>query len=258
MGTALDRHLVLAGFMGAGKTTLGRDAAERLGRRFVDLDREIARQAGVAIAGLFASRGEAAFRVLERRAALEALREPTPAVIAFGGGALASSQIRDAVRERALAVLVEVDGEEAWRRVRAGDRPLAQDEDAFRRLYEERRPVYEEVADARARDVEGVLLAAGGVHVESGSLAWLGELVPGEGPVALVAAARVAGIHGMEAQLGLGSRQVAMHEVPSGEEAKTLHVLERLWRALRLERGGTLGALGGGCTTDVAGFAAAT
>src|SRR5688572_29642799 len=145
--------------MGAGKTTLGRDAAERLGRRFVDLDREIERQEGVPIAGLFATRGEAAFRVLERRTALEALREAPPAVIAFGGGALASGQIRDAVRERAVAVLVEVDVEEAWRRVRAGDRPLAQDEDAFRRLYEERRPVYEEVADARVRDLDGVLLA---------------------------------------------------------------------------------------------------
>ena len=255
---ALDRHLVLVGFMGAGKTTIGRDAAERLGRRFVDLDREIERQQGVSVAGLFATRGEAAFRVLERRGALEALRDAAPAVISLGGGSLGSEQIRAAVRERGLAVWLEVDPDEAWRRVGGGERPLARDEDAFRRLYEDRQAVYEEVADARARDVDGAVLAAGGVHVESGSLAWLGGLVPGDGPVVLVADARVAGIHGMEAQLGLGPRTVATHEVPAGEDAKTPQVLERLWGALRLERGGTLVALGGGCTTDVAGLAAAT
>jgi 3-dehydroquinate synthetase len=62
----------------------------------------------------------------------------------------------------------------------------------------------------------------------------------------------------MEAQLALGTRNRATHEVPAGEEAKTPRVLERLWRDLRLERGGTLVALGGGSTTDVAGLAAAT
>ena len=244
--------------MGAGKTTTGRAVAERLGRRFVDLDHEIEREQGLPVTGIFATRGEAAFRVLERRRALDALREAVPAVISFGGGALASGQIRDALRDRAVAVLLEVDPDEAWRRVAGTGRPLAQDEDSFRRLYDERRAVYEAAADARARDVEGVVLAAGAIHVESGALGWLDRLVPGEGPVALVADARVAGIHGMEAQLGLGARQVVTHEVPSGEQAKTLHVLELLWRALRLERGGTLVALGGGCTTDVAGFAAAT
>ena len=258
MGTALDRHLVLVGFMGAGKTTIGQAVAERLGRRFVDLDREIERAEGLPVAGLFATRGEAAFRVLERRRALDALRDAAPAVLSFGGGALGSEQIRDALRERAVAVLLEVEPDEAWRRVGGTDRPLAQDEEAFRQLYEERRDVYETAADARARDIEGVVLAAGGVHVESGALGWLGGLVAGDGPVALVADRHVAGIYGMEAQLGLGARQVATHEVPSGEEAKTLHVVELLWRALRLERGGTVVALGGGCTTDVAGFAAAT
>ena len=258
MGTALDRHLVLVGFMGAGKTTVGRTVAERLGRRFVDLDQEIERETGLKVAGVFATRGETAFRVLERRRALDALREADPAVISFGGGALGSEQIREAARERALTVLLEVDPDEAWRRVGGTNRPLAQDEDAFRQLHEERRAVYEAAADARARNVEGVVLAAGGVHVESGALGWLGDLVPGAGPVALVADTRVAGIYGMEAQLGLGARKVVTHEVPAGEEAKTPHVLEGLWRALRLWRGDTLVALGGGCTTDVAGLAAAT
>src|SRR5207245_91373 len=68
----------------------------------------------------------------------------------------------------------------------------------------------------------------------------------------------VAGIHGMDAQLALGPRLAQVHELPPGEEAKTLAALDRLWQDLRLDRRGTIVALGGGCTTDAAGFAAAT
>ena len=82
--------------------------------------------------------------------------------------------------------------------------------------------------------------------------------MPGDGPVELVADAHVAGIYGMDAQLALGARVRELHEVGPGEAAKTVEAVETLWHALRLERGGTLVALGGGCTTDVAGFAAAT
>ena len=242
--------------MGAGKSTLGQALATRLGRPFVDVDREIERQE--PIARIFATGGEAAFRVRECRYALDALRTGPPAVVALGGGAVATEQIRTALRERALTLLVEIDAEEAWRRVGGGDRPLAQDEAAFRTLYEERQPLYAEAADACVRDLDGAVLAAGGVHVEPGALERLGELVPGEGPLELVADARVAGIYGMDAQLALGARHRALHELAPGEQAKTVESLEALWHALRLERGGTLVALGGGCTTDVAGFAAAT
>jgi 3-dehydroquinate synthetase len=82
--------------------------------------------------------------------------------------------------------------------------------------------------------------------------------VPGSGPVEIVADANVAGIHGVTAQLGLGDRDTACHDVPPGEPAKSVAVLERLWRALRIGRDGTILGLGGGCTTDLAGFAAAT
>jgi 3-dehydroquinate synthetase len=242
--------------MGAGKSTIGAELAERLGRAFVDVDREI--ELVQPIAQIFAQSGEAAFRVREAKHALDALRSGVPFVIALGGGAVATPQIRGALRERALTVLVEVDPEEAWRRVGGGDRPLAQDEASFRTLYEERRPLYAEAADASAQDVDAAVLAAGGIHVESGALERLGELVPGGGPTELVADAHVGGIYGMEAQLALGNRNRATHEVPAGEAAKTTRVLERLWRDLRLERGGTLVALGGGSTTDVAGLAAAT
>ena len=69
------------------------------------------------------------------------------------------------------------------------------------------------------------MLAAGGVHVETGALERLGELVPGDGPVEVVSDARVAGIYGMDVQLALGARARAVHELPPGEEAKTVESL---------------------------------
>ncbi len=243
--------------MGAGKTTLGAELAAVLARPFVDVDAEIERR-GTSIADIFRDSGEAAFRVIEEAAIAEALRSSGPAVIALGGGALGSDATRALLGARAFTVLVEVDAAVAWARASVTDRPLAQDEERFHALYAERLPVYEAAADARSRDLDGVLLAAAGIHVGLGALGELGTLVPGDGPVALVADPRVGGIHGAAAQLALGDRLVSTHELPAGEEAKTVAALERLWSELRLDRRGTLVALGGGCTTDAAGFAAAT
>jgi shikimate kinase / 3-dehydroquinate synthase len=254
LSASLNRHLALVGFMGAGKTTLGRAVAERIGRRFVDVDAEVSNDA----AAFFREHGEPAFRQREEEVTVRELRAEPPAVLSLGGGAVTSAAVREALGERATTVLVDVDVDTAWARVRGGDRPLAQDEGDFGRLFEERVPLYREVADAVARDADDAVLAAAGVRVETGALELLGSLVPGESPVALVTDARVAGIHGAAAQVALGVRLASTHEVPAGEEAKSIATAERLWRELSLERGGTVVALGGGCTTDVAGFVAAT
>jgi 3-dehydroquinate synthetase/shikimate kinase len=244
--------------MGAGKSTIGAQAAEAIGRPFVDVDTEIERRAGESIAEVFASWGESAFRELEEEVSIETLERSAPAVVALGGGALGLETTRRLLRERATTVLVEVDPDAAWERVSESDRPLARDQESFRRLYEEREPVYREAADAVARSADDVVLAAGGVHVEVGSLELLGDLLPGDGPVAIVADAHVAGIYGADAQLALGRRLGTTHNVPRGEEAKAVRVCERLWHELRLERSGLLVGLGGGTTTDLAGFVAAT
>jgi 3-dehydroquinate synthetase len=97
---------------------------------------------------------------------------------------------------------------------------------------------------------------AAGIVVENGALQRLGRWV--ETRCALVSDPNVLGIHGMDAQLALGPRLRETHELPPGEEAKTVAALDRLWQDLRLDRTGTIVALGGGCTTDAAGFAAAT
>jgi len=243
--------------MGSGKSTRGRMAAERLERPFLDLDAAIEARAGISIAELFEARGEAEFRRIEEHAVRVALAGTEPSVIALGGGAVTSADTR-AILSKAFVVLCDVDVDTAWARARGSGRPLARDEDAFRRLFEERRELYAEVADEVAGDIEGVLLAAAGVHYERGAIDRLGELVPGAGAVALVADANVMKLYGARAQQALGARLHTTHELPAGEEAKHVDVVSELWSALRLDRDGTVVALGGGCTTDVAGFAAAT
>jgi len=256
---ALSRPLAIVGFMGAGKSTLGREVAERTGRSFVDVDELVESEFGGTVAELFARDGEHRFRELEEEWGMTLLDEHHQyGVIAYGGGAIESERLREELRRRATTVWLDVPVDEAWRRAQGTARPLAQDEAEFRARYERRRPLYEAAADFVARDLDGLVLAAAGITFERGALERLGELVPGSGPVEIVADARVAGIYGMEAQLALGARVQALHELPPGEEAKSADALERLWHELRLDRRGTLVALGGGTTTDAAGFAAAT
>jgi 3-dehydroquinate synthetase/shikimate kinase len=249
--------VALVGFMGAGKTTLAAEVALRIGRPFLDLDDEIERRTGSTVAELF-SGGEPAFRKAEEEIAGELLEQHEPHVLALGGGAVLSERTRRLLHERATTVLVTVGVDAAWARVSDTGRPLAQDRERFGELWAERQPLYEQVADAVAHDADDIVLAAAGVHVERGALRRLAEHVPRDGPVALVSDPHVAGIHGMDAQLALGAQLAQAHELPLGEQAKTLAAIDRLWHDLRLDRSGTIVALGGGCTTDAAGFAAAT
>ena len=256
---ALDRHLALVGFMGAGKTTMAGALSARLARPVVDIDREIEARYRDTIPQIFEEHGEPRFRQVESHAVGAAVGLKRPAIIDLGGGAVTFPDTRDPLEE-AFTVWLDVDVDSAWQRARGTDRPLARDEAEFRRLFDERRAMYRRVADAAvpSGDVDGVVLAAAGVRHELGGLERLGEHVPGDGPVALVADSTVMGIHGPRAQEALGARLVSVHELPPGEEAKQLRVVERLWSELTLDRGGTVVALGGGSVTDTAGFAAAT
>jgi shikimate kinase / 3-dehydroquinate synthase len=225
VATAVDRHIALIGFMGAGKSTIGKQVAVLTGRPFIDLDAEIERRHG-SIPELF-SRGEQEFRRLETAVAAEMLAR-SPSVIALGGGAFEAAR-----SDRALTVLLDVDLETAWERSRESDRPLAQDEVSFRALYADRD--YRAVADAVAEEAEGVLLAALGIE--------FGGRPEGD---ALIA----------------DPRALELHPIQLGEtytvEAKTVAEAARLWRELLIGRDATIAAYGGGTTTDVVGFVAAT
>src|SRR5690242_4567003 len=130
--TALDKHIVLVGFMGAGKTTVGAEVARRLGRTFHDIDEEIEQQHG-PIWDLFAQRGESAFREIEASFARERCAATKPSVIALGGGAVETGALLEGLDP--LVVHLDVDADSAWERVRGSRRPLAQDEGEFRRRY---------------------------------------------------------------------------------------------------------------------------
>jgi shikimate kinase/3-dehydroquinate synthase len=236
---ALGKHLALIGFMGAGKSTIGREVAERTARPFVDTDAEIERLHG-PIPELF-ERGEHEFRRLEEQVVAEALAG-LPSVIALGGGAVLSEKTRERLRAHAYTVLIDVDVDDAWERVKGSNRPLARREEDFRELFAARRPVYTQAMDGPADDAESVALAALRIFVGTAILAPESFVVVDE---------RVLGLHPLE-----GRDRVAT--VPPGEEAKSLAVVERIWRELDLDRDGMLIACGGGSTTDVAGFAAAT
>lgn len=138
--------IYLVGFMGSGKSTVGRLLAERLGWDFVDLDEQIERLAGCTIATVFEEQGEAAFRDLEHRA----LRAQTgevhcgrARVVALGGGAFAFENNRRLIADSGLSVWLDASAEALWERVQsATHRPLAQDQASFTRLLESRREAY--------------------------------------------------------------------------------------------------------------------
>jgi shikimate kinase / 3-dehydroquinate synthase len=146
--------VALAGFMGSGKSSVGALVAGRLGWRFVDLDEQIVRREGIAIAEFFGRHGEASFRRRELETLREILAEAPAAeaagqgtVVALGGGTLQSPEAAGLLEKRGGVVLLDVDVDRAWERARGESRPLAQDPDAFRRLLAERRPTYERAAD---------------------------------------------------------------------------------------------------------------
>jgi 3-dehydroquinate synthetase/shikimate kinase len=229
--------------MGAGKSTVGRRVAELIARPFVDLDGLIESRHG-SIAELF-RRSEREFRRLEEDLLAEVLAGPD-AVIALGGGAVLSPLNRERLAARAFTVHLEVDVDTAWERVGGSDRPLAKGREEFGKLYAAREVMYELARDAVAWDLEGVLLAS--LAVSAGPL---GDLLPA-GATALVADERVLELH------GTAIRAASVHPVPAGEQAKNLDVAEGLWNELDLSRDDTIVAFGGGSTTDLAGFIAAT
>lgn len=137
--------IILVGFMGAGKSTIGRLLAERLGMPFVDIDEFIKAQEHRSISQIFEEGGEEGFRQLERQAILENL-VGDDAVIALGGGAVESPATREAL-DSAFVVYLEIDFDEAVLRVGDdSDRPVISNPN-IRDIYLRRLPLYEGVAD---------------------------------------------------------------------------------------------------------------
>jgi shikimate kinase len=144
--------LYLVGFMGSGKTTVGRHLAHRLGWSFFDLDHEIEAAEKTSIAQLFDTRGEADFRRIESdmlRQHVRAVERGRPAVLALGGGAFVDEANRELILRNGIAIWLDCPFERVRQRVvNTADRPLARDPQRFAALYESRREVYA-LADIR-------------------------------------------------------------------------------------------------------------
>jgi shikimate kinase len=136
--------------MGAGKTTVGQALAERLGRPYCDSDEQVRRNTGRTVPELFEQEGEAAFRAEEKRALAEAVASDEPAVVSVAGGAVLDPDNRRLLREAGTVVWLRAEVATLANRVGSGEgRPLlAHDpEETLGRLYEGRRPLYEDLAD---------------------------------------------------------------------------------------------------------------
>jgi shikimate kinase len=141
------RPLVLVGMMGAGKTTVGRRLANRLGRQFMDSDEEIERAAQMSIPEIFEQRGEGEFRVGEMRVIARLLKEKD-IVLATGGGAFINLETRAMVKAEAVSVWLKADIDVLFERVsRRSNRPLLKTADpkgTLEKLIAERYPIYQE------------------------------------------------------------------------------------------------------------------
>ncbi len=161
--------IYLVGFMGCGKSTVGRALADELGWSFIDLDHEIEQREGSTIAQIFDERGEPAFRTLETaalRARVHNVQSGRPQVVSLGGGTFLSEENYELVANNGVTVWLDCPFSHVERRV-AGEthRPLARDPAQLRRLFESRRGGYAraeyrvEVVDDDTRSAVARILA---------------------------------------------------------------------------------------------------
>ena len=291
-------HVFLTGFMGAGKSTVGRLVAAELGWPFVDLDRAIEHREGASVSSIFTDRGESEFRQAEH-AALAALAATGSSVIATGGGVVLREDNQTLLRQLGTVVYLSVTPEEAIARLGdAGDRPLLAGGglDAARAVLAARLAVYAATADAvvdtvgrTPEETAAAVLAAlpgeltdaatpvrirvGGagdstyeVIVGPGVVASLGERVldvTGARSAIVVSDTAVWPLHGprVVASLAAAGIRTGEYVVPSGELSKSWPRAGELLEYLAtwgLDRTSVVVALGGGVVGDLAGFVAAT
>ncbi len=287
------RSIVLVGLMGAGKTSIGRRLAARLGLPFRDADTEIELAAGSTIPEIFERYGEQAFRDGERRV-IRRLLSGEPIVLAFGGGAFMDPGTRALVRGGCISVWLRCRLPTLVRRVAGRDhRPLLAGGDPaeiLQRLMDQRAPIYAEadvIVDCTdeppeattSRVLDAVLAwralrrlavtlpsASYDVVVGDGLLnragALLAPVLPQKRAI-VVTDEVVAALHLPALLAGLAETGVAAESitVPAGEASKSLEgwaaLVDRLLER-QIERRTTVIALGGGVVGDLAGFAAAT
>jgi shikimate kinase/3-dehydroquinate synthase len=281
MDPALNRSLVFIGFMGAGKTTAARLAADLLGIPCADSDEMIEQSSGLTAAQHFAAHGEPAFRAAEEEAVLALLAGP-PQVISLGGGSLGSAAVIEALEEH-VTVLLDVELDVAWERIQGSDRPLGQDRAGFEYLFREREFVYRELGDANLSSSDAAVIEAAlpslvaMAHGAAGTLrllwaagpgggypVWVGEGALTDAPWPLAEDSRrfvISDSNVAELYAGQVPQIAGLIEFEAGEQFKTLETAQTVWDALveqQATRADHIVAVGGGVVGDLAGFCAAS
>ena len=283
------RNIVITGFMGTGKTEVGRAVAQKLDRAFVDTDAKIEAAAGRSISYIFTRDGQEAFRDMERRVCRE-LAARQDLVIATGGGTLIDHENRELMMKSGAVICLSATRGEIIRRLHGTDvptRPLLGDdpEAAIDRLLETRRAAYESftwLIDTTHLSIEEVaervieiaqertftVRYPNGkyeIRIGPGLLSGLGEMLKDKvsGRIAIVTNTIVAPLYAsrLEESLRDAGFDPFTCLIEDGEEHKRLSTVEGLYGeflAGGLDRSGTVVSLGGGVTGDIAGFAAAT
>lgn len=271
--------IVFMGFMGAGKSH-ALDVARMSGLETTEIDALMERELGTSIAAAFERDGEEAFRAREAEVVGELLERADGGAIALGGGSVLSERIRAALG-RHIVVWLQIDPDEAWRRIEGTDRPLARSAEDVARLLGTRLPLYEQLADAVLPQGDPGLVARALPSIraladlpQGTRLIWASS-ASGEYPV-LVGS----GLLGADGPWPLDSRRFLVTdrtvgalyaerleplggrvEVEPGEAAKTMAEAERVLRELTragMTREDHVVALGGGVVGDLAGFCAHT
>jgi len=154
----ISKNIILVGSMGAGKTTVGRQLAGKLGYEFVDCDAELEARTGVDIATIFDIEGEAGFRKREA-ALLQELLQLKHAVVATGGGAILAAENRLGIRRSGIVVYLETTVAQQLERLRMDKkRPLlsgSDREEILTEMYRERDPIYRSLADVSVTSGQG-------------------------------------------------------------------------------------------------------
>ncbi|MBN2451801.1 MAG: hypothetical protein JXR77_15540 [Lentisphaeria bacterium] len=276
-----DANVYLTGFMGVGKSTVGKALAQVLRRPFVDMDTRLAEVLGMPIAQAFETVGEAHFRRLEGEL-LEELSGQRGLVVATGGGVPVDAGNRARMRAGGSIVLLDGAPEKIAGRLSRGAvarRPLWRDADAVRALYESRREAYADCdlrLDALLPEIRDKVAAVLAHLIPETRLSLTLEGHPCDVVATVHGPSRVAGPAAGRRVAILTDRSVAqkhlaryVRELPGavpivvapGESAKSLRHAEEVYRALleaRFERRDLLLALGGGVVTDLGGFVGAT
>ncbi|MBI4787951.1 MAG: 3-dehydroquinate synthase [Chloroflexi bacterium] len=282
--------LVLTGFMGTGKTSVGQVVAEKLGREFVDMDVLIQAEEGMTVSKIFETRGEAYFRAREADLCGRLAERENP-VISTGGGTLVNPQNRTQFGE-ALVVCLDAEPDDILDRLNgARDRPLLKSPNPRQRIIElldARREAYAQIewhlnttgktVEQVADEIVGLLQprkiavtapdSVCPIFVGSGLLGRVGKLINLTTDTfspycAIITNPRVSELHAQPVVESLRERGFAPRviEIPDSEQYKTLDSVSRIYDQLidaRLDRQSIIFALGGGVIGDIAGFAAAT